>query len=301
MTLGTPVTDSAATGASEFYQVTTAAGSDLHVALTGPAGNSNELYVAFGVVPSRQAFNARGVQVGSASQVADVANTQAGTYYVLVYGASVPSPSGESFGLTASTPGVSLHERQPGQGEQHRAGDAVDPRRTTRCRLPAATGGRGRRHPPASGGLRHRFGSSRRRSTCRACRSERPTCRWSTAAASPRPCRMPSTSSRSPGQLVTHLIAPVRYCGAALTVTVEYTNTGDTDMPAPTLFLTDTGLSQLSFTPDMSSPTTYLEMVVRGATGPAGILPPGSTNRFTVYASAPATSGNKVSTFWSAI
>jgi hypothetical protein len=295
LTLGSPVTGQlAATGARELYQVTTAAGSDLNVALTAPAGNSNELYVSFGVVPSRQTFDARGVRVGAANQSLSLANTQAGTYYILVYGASVPSPSGESFGLTASTLGFSITSLSPTQGSNtgqvtlsisgaqfdasshpqlvDAAGVTISPLAVydTDSGLIAATfdltglpTGKADVQVVNRGGvtqtLPHAF----------------------------------DIINGPPGQLVTNLIAPSQVrAGRLYTVTVEYTNTGDTDMPAPTLFLTDTGLSQLSFTPDMSNPTTYLEMVGASATGPAGILPPGSTNSVTVYATA-GTTGNE--------
>src|SRR5262249_3813364 len=107
LTIGTPVNGSlAATGSSELYQVTTVAGCNLSVSLTGASGDTNELYVSFGDVPTRQEFDARSVRVGSANQAVSLANVQPGTYYILVYGASVPSA--ENFTLSATTPGFSI-------------------------------------------------------------------------------------------------------------------------------------------------------------------------------------------------
>ena len=67
LTLDTPLAGQlAATGAGELYQVTTAAGSDLDVALTGPGGNTNELYVSFGaagVVAGRNGRDGQGPHV----------------------------------------------------------------------------------------------------------------------------------------------------------------------------------------------------------------------------------------------
>ena len=52
LTLGTPVTGQLpSTGTSMLYKVTVPAGTNLNVALTGPAGAANELYVSFGDVP----------------------------------------------------------------------------------------------------------------------------------------------------------------------------------------------------------------------------------------------------------
>src|SRR5262249_9023327 len=103
-----------ATGASALYEMTTTAGSDLSVTLTGASGAVNELYVSFGNAPTRQSFDARGVATGSANQSVSIASTQAGTYYVFVYGASVPAS--ESFTLTASTPAFSITGVSPAQG-----------------------------------------------------------------------------------------------------------------------------------------------------------------------------------------
>ncbi len=80
LSIGTPLDGSlAATGSSELYKVATTAGGNLNVALTGASGNTNELYVAFGDAPTRQAFDVRSVQVNSANQAVSLENVQAGT------------------------------------------------------------------------------------------------------------------------------------------------------------------------------------------------------------------------------
>ncbi len=157
LTLGTPQSGQlATTGASELYQLTTTAVGDLNFTLSGPSGATNELYVSFGNVPTQQSFDARGVRSGSANQSVSLASAQAGTYYVLVYGAS--AASGESFTLTASMAGFSALERESRRGEQHRAGDAVDLRRRVRREFRARSGGQRRRHHQAACDVLHRLG-----------------------------------------------------------------------------------------------------------------------------------------------
>jgi hypothetical protein len=115
LSLATPVTGTlAGTGAGMLYQITAAAGTDLSIALAGVSGDINELYISYGFAPTRQSYDARGVVAGSANQTASIANTQAGTYYVLVYGAKVPTS--EPFTLTASTPVFSISSIGPTQG-----------------------------------------------------------------------------------------------------------------------------------------------------------------------------------------
>jgi hypothetical protein len=290
LTLGTPLTGTLpATGAAELYKVTTAAGSDLNVALTGPDGNANELYVSFGDVPTRQSFDARGVRAGSANQSVSVPSTLAGTYYVLVYGANVPSA--ESFTVTASTAGFSITGVSPTQGSNagqvtlaisgaqfdansrprliDSAGGTINPTGvylTDSGSLAATFDLTG--HPAGSADVQVMNGGG-------------------TVVTLPAGFRIVVGKA---GRLVTSVSAPgaVRL-GRGYVVSIDYANEGDADLVAPILRLTSTGLSQLSLSPDLSDASAGIDLVAVSPTGPAGVLPPGAHNRITVYASAAAT------------
>src|SRR5262249_35361059 len=71
-------------------------------------------YVAFGDLPSRQSFAGRGIRPSSANQSVSLAGSQAGNYYIEVFGAQVPSP--ENFMITASPMGFSIGGVEPVQG-----------------------------------------------------------------------------------------------------------------------------------------------------------------------------------------
>ncbi len=290
LTLGTPLAGGlAATGSSELYQVTTTATGDLDFTLTGPSGATNELYVSFGNVPTTQSFDARGIRPGSANQSVSLASAQAGTYYVLVYGASVPSA--ESFTLTASTAGFSLTSVSPTQGSNtgqvtlsiygaqfddnsqpqlvDSAGVTIKPLAVyyTDSGLISATFDLTGLPTGAAGVQVVNTGG----------------------ATETLPAGFKIIAG-SPGQLVTNLSAPssVRL-GRDFTITVQYANDGDTDLLAPVMHLSGLGFSELSFTPDMSNPATSLDLVGVNSTGPAGILPPGSQGSVTIYGEATST------------
>jgi hypothetical protein len=290
LTVGTPLTGAlAATGLSELYQVTTTAGGNLNVTLTGASGNTNELYVSFGAVPTRQAFLVRGAALSSANQAVSLANVQAGTYYVLVYGTNVPS--GENFTLTATTPGFALTSVSPAQASNtgqvtitisgaqfdgksqpqlvDSAGATIKPLQVdyTDSGLVSATfdltglpTGAADVQVVNSGGatatLPHGF----------------------------------NVSAGQPGQLVTSLSAPsaVRE-GRSFAVTIDYSNVGDTDLLAPVLHLAVSSPGEISFSPDLSSVSTGLDLIAVNPAGPAGVLPPGAHGSLTVYATSTST------------
>jgi hypothetical protein len=114
LTLGTPARGSLATGDSAYYQVTVAAGQTLQVSLTDPlSSDANELYLAFGSMPTRSQYDYRYNQPFQANQTITVPATQAGTYYLLAYngsGSGTASYSLEAayvpFAVTAVEPGT---------------------------------------------------------------------------------------------------------------------------------------------------------------------------------------------------
>lgn len=284
LTLGAPVTgELAATGARQVYKVTLPTPGDLAVTLTGSAGVTHELYLGFGDVPTRQSFAARSNRPGAADQTVSLAGAPAGTYYVVVYGASVPAP--ESFTLTADTVGFSLSGVSPSRGSNagqvtfsfsgagfdlqtqprlvDSAGATIQPQRvffTDTGRVEATFDLTG--HPTGPADVQVvKAGATR------------------TLA------QAVEIVSGSPGRLSTNVTAP---SSARLQrffqITVAYANTGATDILAPVMRLEGTGLTLLSLFPDFRGATDMVDMIGINPHGPAGVLAPGAHGQITVYA-----------------
>ncbi|HEV3344423.1 MAG TPA: carboxypeptidase regulatory-like domain-containing protein [Pirellulales bacterium] len=289
LTLGAPAAGQVATkGAGQLYKVTVAAGGNLDLTLTGAAGDTDNLFVSFGDVPTPQSFLARGNRPNSADQSLSLAGVNAGTYYVLVYGANVPS--GGSFTVTASAVGFSLSGVSPTQGSNtgqvtisisgaqfdgnskpqlvDSAGVTIKPLKIyyTDTGLVSATFDlTGLPTGPAdvqvvnagslTQSLSHAFG----------------------------------IVAGQPGRLVTNLVAPsaVRQ-GRLFTITIEYANEGDTDIPAPIMSLTASSSVELSFSSSLSNPRSALDLVGVSPTGPAGVLAPGNKGEITIYGTTSA-------------
>ena len=115
LSVGTPVSDVLSQGESCYYQVDVLAGKHLQVALSdSTSSDSNEVYIKFGTPPTRSNFDYRYSALGSANQNVLALNSEPGTWYVLVYGASVPAPS--SYTLLATAADVVLRGSSPNDG-----------------------------------------------------------------------------------------------------------------------------------------------------------------------------------------
>ncbi len=283
LTLGAPVTSQLATsGASQLYKVTASAGSDLLVTLTGPSGNTNELYVSYGNVPTRQSFDARSVRIGSANQSLSLANTQAGVYYILVYGTTVPSP--EHFTLDASTVSFSLTSVTPAQGSNTGqvtlsiSGAQFDV--NSRPQLVDSSGAiitPLQVYDTDSGLINATFDLTGHPTGP----ADVQVVNGGVTATLPHGFTL---IAGHPGTLVTSVSAPgaVRP-GRGFTIYLNYANAGDTDLLAPMLRLSTGGVDVLSLTPDLMSPTTTLDVLAVNPSGPAGILPPGARGQLVLY------------------
>ena len=114
LALGTPTAGTLGDGQAAFYKVTVAAGQTLQISFNSQmAAASNELYVSFGTMPSRSQFDFRYSQPFTANQQITIATTQAGTYYILAYGQSVPTPP-ENYTITAALIPFSITAVNPG-------------------------------------------------------------------------------------------------------------------------------------------------------------------------------------------
>ncbi len=202
---------------------------------------------------------------------------------MLVYGASVPS--GESFTLTATTPAFSLTSVSPSQGSN--AGQVtitIDGAQFNASSQPELIDSAGTTMQPVNayygnpGQISATFdlaGTPAGAATVEVVNSGGAT---QTLPGSFR------VISGTPGQLVTSLVtsSSVRV-GRVYTIDVDYTNSGDTDLLAPVLYLQDLAGDSLSFSSDMSDASSELDLVAVADTGPAGILAPGESGQIVVY------------------
>ena len=143
LTLGTPIDGTLAIGQAAYYGVDVAAGQTLQISFnTATSTAFNELYVSFGTMPTRTSHEFAFPSAGADQQIT-VPTTQAGLYYILAYGSSVPSP-GESYTITASLvpfsiTGVSPTQVGTGQATIEITGSKFDSGTTFELLGPAGT------------------------------------------------------------------------------------------------------------------------------------------------------------------
>jgi RHS repeat-associated protein len=113
LTLGTPYQGTlAGSGQAQLFRVDVPAGQQLLITLTDAAAKDhNELYAKFGSPPTRADYDYRFQTPASANQQVLAPAAAPGTWYVLLYGESVPAPS--TYSLTATAAEVLLTAMTP--------------------------------------------------------------------------------------------------------------------------------------------------------------------------------------------
>lgn len=89
--LGVPYSSALGTGAEHYFKVFVPAGETLRIRLDGADGAANEMYVRYGVVPSRSAYHFFYSRPYEPDQEIVVPTTNAGWYYILVRGEFEPT------------------------------------------------------------------------------------------------------------------------------------------------------------------------------------------------------------------
>ncbi len=113
LTLGTPLTNTLSTGTEWFYKVQVGAGDALSISLNSSSPTSaNQLYARFSELPDLSHFDFSYSQPLAANQQIVVPTTQAGWYYILVRGASVPDAPA-AFSLLANLIPLSITSVSP--------------------------------------------------------------------------------------------------------------------------------------------------------------------------------------------
>ncbi|MCY2954473.1 MAG: carboxypeptidase regulatory-like domain-containing protein [Planctomycetota bacterium] len=282
---GSPFTGNLpATGSQRFYKLPASAGGAMTVSVSGPASAANELYLAFGALPSRQWFDERSNRAGSAQQTVSVRQTRAGNYYVMVYGASLPSA--ETFMLSAELAGFSIKDISPARGSNTgRTTIAVHGAQFDANSRPRLVDAAGQNIEPVevffvdSGLLAATFDLAGRPVGAA---DVQVVNAGNVATALPDGFQI---IAGQPGRLVTSLTAPDRArLGRPIRAYIDYENVGNTDLLPPVLRLTAAqALTSLSLSPDMANSSSALYLLGTNPGWPAGVLPPGARGRITIY------------------
>jgi RHS repeat-associated protein len=298
LTLGTAYSGTlAGSGQAQLFRVTLPSAQQLQVDLRDSASaDHNELYVQFGAPPTRADYQYRFSSAASANQRVLVPMAAPGSWYILVYGEAVPSPS--NYTLMATGSPIVLSGLTPDHASNSAdmvltlTGAGFDP--TTTVILVA---GDGTQYPAAtvSVDLPTQITATFRAGAVpvgtyavRATRSDGSSAQLANAF---------QVTAGGQAVLRTNVVVPtsVGYHQPA-TIYVEYSNTGTIDMPAPLLVLTPTQngragafltLNQTRFAqgvwtsavPDGFAHTA--QILASGAT--PGVLHPGESGRIPVY------------------
>jgi hypothetical protein len=109
--LGEPVDGTlSARGDSNYYWIEMQAGEHLFIILDSASDlSNNELYIRYGKLPSRDEYDDRYDLSAESDQAAEIVDTPAGYYYVLVYGSYV-SPQPCPYTITADSSSTMVSE-----------------------------------------------------------------------------------------------------------------------------------------------------------------------------------------------
>jgi subtilase family serine protease len=304
LTLGAPTSGMLTTGQSDYYKVVVTAGQTLKINLaTQSADSRNELYVSFGALPTRGKFDFRFDAPGANQQIT-VPTTQAGTYYILAYGATVPGAQ-ENYTITAAEIPFSITAASPGR---------VDNGGPSTLEIQGALFGRDTTFQLLGQGGKviqaqaiyftdsatafatfDLTNASAGAYDMQAKRGDGSTALVTGAvtivsAAAWVPASGTGTLN---GALLTNVSVPsIQLVNTIGSFTVAYTNTAGHDLAAPLLTVSPTTLTSIGLSPDDVDDGRYVRFFGVSPSGPAGILRPGETVTKSVYFLAPATPGD---------
>lgn len=304
LTVDTPSTGTLSQGQSAYYKVVVPAGETLDVALTSQSATAlNELYVSYGTVPTRAQYDFRYGDPFQPDQQITIPTTQAGTYYILAYGAGVPSgteietltATAVPFSITTVGPGQvdnggpSTLEIQGAQFDRSTTFELIDPANDVITAQAVYFQDAGTVY--ATFDLtKQRLGSY----TVRAIDggSTASLLAGLKVASVPTAVNQPPADGAINGSLETYLTGPsISLPNRINSFTITFANLSGHDLTAPLLEVTSPANTTIGFTPTDVHSGVYLEFVGVSPTGPAGILRPGETVTKTLYFESAAQAG----------
>ncbi len=287
LTPGTPTTDNIVNGQSRLYRLDVPSGAgDLVLAANWSVAGEADVYLAYASLPTASNSLASSVNAtGQQSQLLQqnqllVTNPQSGTYYVLVVGrqgAAAP----QNFTLTPRLAGFEIRSVSPNQASN--AGRAT-------VTVTGSGFSSSSRVTLVSGGTsRQAVSVIEQDSTTLFATFDLPGL---PAGAFDVKVVDGARSAVDPGafHVTTAGVGHLKYeldttavirVGAVSTVTIRYTNTGGTDIPAPLLTLSSDNAS-FRLTADDAWQAGAIQLLGFNPNGPAGVLTPGASNTITV-------------------
>jgi hypothetical protein len=282
LVLGTPTTGTLKLGQSAYYKVAVPPGQTLQFTLTGQNASAfNEMYVSSGTMPTRSKADFTFKQTFAPNQLITVPATRSGSYYVLIYGEKVPSPP-ESYTILAALVPFSIQAVSPGQ-----VGTGLATLRVSGAQFNSTT--KFELHDSNGNVLSATRTLLQDSSTAFATfdLAGRPLGTYDVWAVQTDGTTTKLTGSLTvvpaiPSPVQMQLIVPQAVLvGRAGTITVNYSNPGNTDVPAP-LMLLNADNAQFQRPGQTSYTTSNLQLLGFNPEGPYGTLPPGFQGSVTV-------------------
>ena len=271
-------------GQTAYYEISVNAGADLLVSLTGNGARRSELYIANSYIPTRSRYEERALWTTDTDPSLRFPNTEAGTHYVMIYG-NHRDPA-DDYAITASLLGLDVTAVTPnvagnvGDVTLGIEGQAL-PLLPNVC-LVSDAGDRiyaNRIYPGDSSHFYATFDLSGQTPGLYDVEVQGDD---SFAFGAD----LLSIQAGVGAELEARLDVPgVLRPGFPFTITVNYTNRGDTDMVSPILGVT--GPSDLGFGlyPGEYESTGSIRFLAYSDTGPAGVIQPGDTQSVLLHCS----------------
>ena len=307
ITLGTPVTGDLTAGQYAYYKLSSASNQTLQFALTGLAGASNELYISYGTMPTRTQYDYRFKQPLTSDQTVIVPNAKSGSYYVLVYGDSLPGvTTSESYTLLATAKTFSIASISPSAVDNGGPSTfEIDGARFDRGVTFTLTDGSGRAIDASSVLLTDSStayatfdltGKALGSYTLSARLSDGTTTQLSGSGVTINDVGTPSvfapTNGAITGWLETYFQPPTVVLPNRIgSVTITWINTAKHDITVPLLKVTSPSGNAIGLDTDHLISDAYVWFMGVSPEGPAGILRPGESVSRTLYYRSASTAG----------
>ncbi len=284
LTVGAPAAGSfTAAGQDEFYQINVSAGENLLLTLASHAASGTlSISERFGALPAPGSTDETTAGTSGPNQTLAVSPTQAGTYYIDVHSEAGAAASA-GYTLTATTPGLSLLGASPGTiGNSGTAtlavsGVAFGPGTTFTLTGPGG-------HVASS--LVDRVDGSLAYVTFPLSGLAQGAYKLTATTPGGGSANLAATLnvvSANAGGLVVKVAGPsAARTGRTYAFIVTYTNTGNTDLPAPMLAIDSPTDTLLGLSPGALDDMA-LQVLGAAPDGPAGVLRPGQQGQFSIY------------------
>jgi RHS repeat-associated protein len=286
-TTPTPAAGTLAAGQSAAFEVQVPAGQTIQLSASFNSANAGELLAAFGTLPTPSANLAQASAPGQSQQTITLSNTQQGTYFVVLVG-QPSAGSGTPFTLTAQEQPFRVGSFSPTTGSNAGtvtvtvSGALFSPATTVSL---VSAGGKA---TPALGVTFENSTTLEAAFNLAGLSAGNYTLKAQNGSVTSTAAAPFVVTTGNPGQLALHVSvpSPIRP-GRPVPVTVEYQNTGSTDIAAPIIELSaNTGELELNGQANFTTSGAVgggpnIDFLGTNPNGLAGVLPPGAQGEAT--------------------